>query len=116
MTAPVTLGRMALTLAAALALPVANAPADTTRTSSHDAMRASNGALVPMPEIDDLSCFGMRLALARIDRSGYRGVDPVPSGHPDHEIFAYEDALAIAFFRRCADRAALSARAIPAHP
>ena len=62
---------------------------------------ASNGAIVVMPEIDGLSCAGMAEALEAIDQSRYRGPQPVPQGHPDSEIFAYEHRLAAAYYRRC---------------
>lgn len=62
---------------------------------------ASNGAIVVMPEIGGLSCRQMTEVLGLIDRSGYRGALPLPEGHPDGEIFAYEHRLAAAFFREC---------------
>lgn len=62
---------------------------------------ASNGAVVPMPEIAGLDCPGMARALERIDRSRYRGPRPVPEGHPDRDIFEYEDRLAAAYYREC---------------
>lgn len=62
---------------------------------------AENGAIVLTPEIARLDCRDMAEVLALIDRSDYRGPAPVPEDHPDHEIFAYEDRLAAAFFREC---------------
>lgn len=62
---------------------------------------ASNGAIVPMPEIAGLDCPGMALALERIDRSRYRGPQPLPEDHPDRQIFEYEDRLSAAYYRDC---------------
>lgn len=62
---------------------------------------ASNGAIVLMPEIARLDCRDMTEVLALLDRSGYRGPEPVQAGHPDREIFAYEHRLAAAYFSDC---------------
>ncbi|HUF87978.1 MAG TPA: hypothetical protein VMM59_11405 [Thermohalobaculum sp.] len=62
---------------------------------------ASNGAIVLMPEIARLDCRDMTEVLALLDRSGYRGPEPLQAGHPDREIFAYEHRLASAYFRDC---------------
>lgn len=62
---------------------------------------ASNGAVVPMPEIARLGCRDMAEVLALIDRSGYRGPAPLPEDHPDREIFEYEDRLAAAYYHDC---------------
>ena len=62
---------------------------------------ASNGEIVTMPDLDGLDCTGMSNALRRIDLSNYRGPDPVPEGHPDSLIFAYEDRLAAKYYLSC---------------
>jgi len=62
---------------------------------------ASNGAVVEMPEIAGLDCAGMGQVLRRIDMSNYRGLDPVPEGHPDRSIFDYEDSLTGQYYYAC---------------
>ena len=62
---------------------------------------ASNGAIVPMPEIVGLGCGDMAETLGLIDQSRYRGPGPVPPGHPDREIFEYEHRLAAAYYHAC---------------
>ena len=62
---------------------------------------ASNGAVVVMPDIAGLDCAGMSQVLRRIDLSNYRGLDPVPEGHPDRPIFDYEDRLTGQFYYTC---------------
>ncbi|MEM1344197.1 MAG: hypothetical protein AAGI34_06400 [Pseudomonadota bacterium] len=56
---------------------------------------------VDLPEIATLGCKDMQDTLAWIDRSGYRGFDPLPKDHPDYALFLYEDRLASAFFHAC---------------
>ena len=65
---------------------------------------ASNGALVFMPSIEGLTCEEMARVVARIDASGYRDPDgpELAEGHPDREIFDYENALSAAEYFRCA--------------
>ncbi len=62
---------------------------------------ASNGAIIAMPEIAGLDCSGMAEILGLMDRSRYRGPEPVPQGHPDREIFEYEHRLAAAHYHAC---------------
>ena len=62
---------------------------------------ASNGAIVPMPDLAELDCRGMAEVLGLIDQSRYRGPAPVPEGHPDREIFEYEHRLAAAYYHGC---------------
>ena len=62
---------------------------------------ASNGAIVPMPELSELDCRGMAEVMGLIDQSRYRGPAPVPEGHPDREIFEYEHRLAAAYYHGC---------------
>jgi hypothetical protein len=62
---------------------------------------ASNGAVVVMPEIAGLDCAGMSQVLRRIDLSNYRGLDPVPEGHPDRPIYDYEDRLTGRYYYSC---------------
>ena len=56
--------------------------------------RASNGVTIEAPEIGGLDCNGIELVVRRLDLSNYRGIAPLPEGHPDRPIFDYEDALA----------------------
>ena len=62
---------------------------------------ASNGTRIHMPEIAGLSCEEMRATLKRIDQSNYRGVEPLPPGHPDWRIFEYEDRIAASYYFNC---------------
>jgi len=61
----------------------------------------SAGDVVNTPEIEPMSCAERRSVLARIDATNYRGLAPLPVGHPDFALFAYEDELAAAIFRDC---------------
>ena len=62
---------------------------------------AAGGAVVETPAIGGLGCGEMRRVLARVDDLGYREIDPLPEGHPDHALFLYEDRLAARLFRAC---------------
>ena len=62
---------------------------------------ASNGAVVVMPDLAGLDCAAMSQVLRWIDLSSYRGLDPVPEGHPDRPIFDYEDRLTGQFYYAC---------------
>ncbi|MDH3665688.1 MAG: hypothetical protein OEN23_02030 [Paracoccaceae bacterium] len=64
-------------------------------------MVASNGAIIAMPALDDLTCPQMTFVLHRIDLSGYRGPDPLPKGHADYRIFDYEDRLTRRHYYAC---------------
>ena len=79
----------------------AGARAQTLDTSTAPRALASNGAVVVMPEISDLDCAAMGQVLRRIDLSNYRGLDPVPEGHPDRPIFDYEDRLTGQYYYSC---------------
>ena len=75
--------------------------AQTVDTSSLPRALASNGAVVVMPDIAGLDCAAMGQVLRRIDQSNYRGLDPVPEGHPDRPIFDYEDRLTGQIYYSC---------------
>jgi hypothetical protein len=62
---------------------------------------ASNGVVVPMPDIAKLDCTGMTEALRRIDQSNYRGAEVLTPQDRDWPIFAYEDRLARAYYTEC---------------
>ncbi|MBY8975095.1 hypothetical protein KHP62_04700 [Rhodobacteraceae bacterium NNCM2] len=68
-----------------------------------DVIVASNGALVPIPDIDTLDCAEMAKVIMRIDASEYR--DPVAEGpgpdHPDRVIFEYENSLTSREYFEC---------------
>lgn len=64
---------------------------------------ASNGSMVPMPDISSLDCSSMAEIIRRIDASGYREPEaegPKPD-HPDHEIFTYENELTAREYFEC---------------
>ncbi len=94
-------GSRPLVVLVALFLPAGAASAQTVDTPAEPRALASNGSVVAMPEIAGLDCAGMNQALRRIDLSNYRGIDPVPEGHPDRPIFDYEDRLTRRFYYSC---------------
>ena len=98
-----TIGSKSLVpLVALVALGLAaGARAQTEDTPAAPRALASNGAVVVMPDIAGLDCDGMGQVLRRIDQSNYRGLDPVPEGHPDRPIFDYEDRLTGQFYYTC---------------
>ncbi len=79
----------------------ASARTQTVDTSTAPRVLASNGAVVVMPDLAGLDCAGMGQVLRQIDLSHYRGLDPVPEGHPDRPIFDYEDRLTGKFYYAC---------------
>ena len=79
----------------------AGARAQTVDMSAAPRALASNGAVVAMPDLAGLDCAAMSQVLRRIDLSSYRGVDPVPEGHPDRQIFDYEDRLTGRYYYSC---------------
>ena len=66
-----------------------------------------DGTRVPTPEIASLDCEEMRAVLREIDRTGYRGTEPLPVGDPNMPLFDYENRLAAAAFQRCSARVGL---------
>ena len=62
---------------------------------------AAGAVGIAMPEISGLDCGGMRDALARLDRTRYRGLEPVAEDDARHDLFLYEDRLAAAYYYRC---------------
>jgi hypothetical protein len=95
------------------ALPIA-APGGSIDSETAPRALASNGAVVVMPAIAQLDCDGMAKVLHLLDRSNYRGAEPVPEGSPDRPIFEYEDRLARAYYQRCILSAARLADPAPA--
>ncbi len=79
----------------------AGARAQTVDMSTAPRALASNGAVVVMPDLAGLDCAAMSQVLRRIDLSSYRGLDPVPEGHPDRQIFDYEDRLTGRYYYSC---------------
>jgi hypothetical protein len=90
-----------LVLLVALGLAAGARAAGTSDTSTAPRVLASNGAVVVMPDLAGLDCAGMSQVLRRIDMSNYRGLDPVPEGHPDRPIFNYEDRLTKQYYHAC---------------
>ncbi|HSF93510.1 MAG TPA: hypothetical protein VLA52_00670 [Thermohalobaculum sp.] len=89
---------------AVLALSCASPHAQTGENAPVPLLPASNGVMVPMPEIAGLECRDMASALRRIDQSRYREAAVVPPGHPDRPIFDYEHRLARAYYNGCLAR------------
>lgn len=92
--------------------PAAGIPAP--GLSPIEVLRASNGALIPAPEVETLDCKGIRRVLKAIDDSGYRGTNTLAEGHPDMPIFIYEDKLTVAQFERCSGDDGLPSSPTPA--
>lgn len=93
-------GLSAVILAALVyGLPASGLASDT--SVSGDVMIAQNGATVPTPKIDRLTCDEMNQALIAISASEYRGVLVVSEDHPDYQIFAYENRLATQHYQDC---------------
>jgi hypothetical protein len=100
----------ALTMVSAVSVSVLLAQpceaSDDDRATAQDAptpvvMIAENGARVPTPEIDTLTCDEMNRTLMNISATGYRGVEVVSEEHPDYQIFDYENRLATAHYEDC---------------
>ncbi len=64
-------------------------------------LTASTGAVLPAPPINLLDCAKMGHLLLEYTNSGYRGAEPVEEGHPDRQIFEYENALAAKHYLEC---------------
>jgi hypothetical protein len=90
-----------LVLFVALGLAAGARAAGTADTPAPPRVLASNGAVVVMPDLAGLDCAEMGQVLRRIDMSNYRGLDPVPEGHPDRPIFNYEDRLTKQYYHAC---------------
>ena len=63
--------------------------------------RASNGATLPAPEVDRLTCTERGTLLLEYSISGYRGTEPLDEGHPDRAIYEYENQLAQVYYMQC---------------
>ena len=63
--------------------------------------RASNGATLPAPEIERLTCTERGTLLLEYSISGYRGTEPLDEGHPDRAIYEYENQLAQVYYMQC---------------
>ncbi len=99
-TGAVALAALALSATGPAAGPTAGR-VGTASIPTEPRILASNGAVVAMPEIAGLDCAGMGQVLRRIDQSNYRGLDPIPVGHPDRPIFDYEDRLTGKYYYAC---------------
>lgn len=87
--------RPARLVIAALAMAAAGGVA------AQEARRASNGIVVPTPDIEELDCAAMQATLDALDGSNYRDAAPVPEGHPDREIYEYENDLSVVNYQDC---------------
>ena len=63
--------------------------------------RASNGAVLPAPDIASLTCAEQEALMQAYTGSAYRGVAQPAEDHPDRAIFDYESRLAESFYSRC---------------
>lgn len=74
----------------------------------------SGGVALPAPDVSTLSCDRMQVLLNAYADSGYRDIDPLPPGDPDHAVFTYEDGLAQHHYEACQMRATQFGHAAPA--
>lgn len=63
--------------------------------------KASNGAILPAPEVERLTCADRSILLMEYTVSGYRGTEPLQRGHPDWPIYEYENRLAEVYYTQC---------------
>ena len=63
--------------------------------------KSSNGAVLPAPDIEHLTCAERGTLLLEYSISGYRGTEPLGEGHPDRPIYEYENQLAQVFYMQC---------------
>ena len=63
--------------------------------------RASNGAVLPAPDIEKLTCTDRGTLLLEYSISGYRGTEPLDEAHPDRAIYEYENQLAQVYYMQC---------------
>ena len=63
--------------------------------------RASNGAVLRAPDIDQLTCTDRGTLLLEYSLSDYRGVEELAEGHPDRAIYEYENQLAQVYYMQC---------------
>lgn len=63
--------------------------------------RATNGAVLPAPDIASLTCAQQEELMRQFTDSEYRSDLQPGEGHPDRAIFDYESQLADAFYSNC---------------
>lgn len=64
-------------------------------------LTAANGVVLPVPNINGLSCERIQEILFRYQTSGYRQAGTIPTDGADLELFVYEDALAKLNYETC---------------
>ena len=62
---------------------------------------ASNGVILPAPDINTLSCAELTDLMWTYSDSFYRVEQLVPQGHPDRPIYEYENRLAETHYSDC---------------
>ena len=62
---------------------------------------AANGATLPAPDVERLTCADRSTLLLEYAFSGYRGIEPLAEGHPDRAIYEYENRLAQIYYLLC---------------
>lgn len=66
-----------------------------------NSFRASNGAVLPAPDLNVQTCGKLSQLMTTYMTSHYRDVDVVPKGHPDRVIYEYENRLAEIHYEDC---------------
>lgn len=76
--------------------------------------RATNGAVLPAPDIASLTCAEQESLMREYTDSDYRGGAQPDERHPDRKIFDYESRLAEAFYSSCQAEASQFRQVSPA--
>ena len=64
-------------------------------------LTSTNGTVLPIPPIEDLSCDQVLELMHTYSASGYREIGMIPSSGTDLDLLDYEDSLATAHYDRC---------------
>ena len=62
---------------------------------------AANGAVLPAPELNTLTCDQLGSLMTAYMSSHYRNIEIVPRNHPDRPIYEYENKLATLHYEDC---------------
>ena len=79
-----------------------------------DEFRATNGAVLPAPDIASLTCAEQESLMREYTDADYRGDAQPDENHPDRKIFEYESLLAETYYSGCQAEASQFRKAAPA--
>ncbi|MEM7545546.1 MAG: hypothetical protein AAF367_08425 [Pseudomonadota bacterium] len=85
-----------------IALPALGIPA--LAMADEPVMTTSAGVQIATPGVKTISCERIRMVFDELDKSGYRKDSPYPHQEEDRAILAYESALSVEYFWRCANK------------